>query len=70
MELFDKRRIRNGKNLIKKTRGAKSRVFGKMEKLRHFRSNMGTEGLFDERSNGFQTIPKNDIRGKILRFQF
>ena len=41
-----------------------------MEKLRHFRSNVGTENSFDKRSNNFQTIPKSDIKGKMLRPQF
>ena len=41
-----------------------------MEKLRHFGSNVGTKNSFDKRPNNFQTIPKSDIKGKMLRPQF
>ena len=56
--------------LQKKTRGTKSNFFCEMERLRHFRSNLGTKNPFDKRSNNPQTIPKNDIKGKMLRPQF
>ena len=41
-----------------------------MEELRHFRSHMKTENPFNKCPNSFQTIPKNDIKGKMLRPQF
>ena len=31
---------------------------------------MGTKNSFEKRPNNFKTIPKNDIRGKMLRFKF
>ena len=56
--------------LQKKTRGTKSRVFCEIEKLRHFRNNLGIKSPFDKRSNSLQTIPKSDIKGRMLRFRF
>ena len=56
--------------LQKKTRGTKNRVFGKMEKLRFIKSNMGTENSFEKCPNNPQTIPKSDIKRKMLRPQF
>ena len=41
-----------------------------MEKLRRFKNIIKTESSFDKRPNNFQTIPKNDIKGKMLRPQF
>ena len=69
MELFDKKRIGNKRNITKKTRGTKKKS-GKMEELRRFRNNMGTENSFDKRSNNPQIIPKSDIKRKMLRTQF
>ena len=67
---YSTKKIRNKTNITKKTKGTKGRIFGKMEELRYFKSNMGTENSFDKRPNNFQTIPKNYIKGKMLRFQF
>ena len=36
MELFDKGKIRNGKNTAKKTKGTKNRVSDKLGKLRNY----------------------------------
>ena len=58
------------KRILQKKKGAKGRVFGKMENLRCIKSYMGTEGSFEKRPNILQTIPKNDIKGKMLRFKF
>ena len=61
---------RNRKDITKKTKGSKGKVFGKMEKLRYIRSNMGTKNSFEKRPNIFKTIPKSDIKGKMLPFKF
>ena len=58
------------KILQKKKGVTKSRVLGEMEELQHFRSHMGTKSPFGERSKNLQTIPKSDIRGRMLRLQF
>ena len=70
MELFNKRKIRNRTDITKKTKESKGRISGKMEKLRYIKSNMGAKSSFEKRPNSFKTIPKNDIKGKMLRFKF
>ena len=40
-----------------------------MEKLLHIKSDLGIKNSFDKRPNSFQTIPKNDIKKRMLRFK-